>query len=1039
MAFKKFKSISLTLLSLFFSITLSAQNSHIKQLTVANGLASATVYKVLQDSKGYMWFATSHGVQKFDGKNFETITTDQGLLDNNILGLYEDSKGRIWMTGLNGQLAFCDGNTIHTSKNDSLLVKFHADTYITDILEIGQDSFLVANYNSSTIAFIHDNDVEYIPINESFMTRDNTFGMGKLSNGEIYILSTYYMMQFDPDQKTIQKKSLSSFENCFDNFKSRTYLDFKDKIVRQTFQKNSDFVMFYLKEHIIVIDLLNDRLVKDIDIGNNSAYFLQLNAYNMLTVGTNNGMFLYDLTKQESDKGFLQHFFQGMNIYSYYEDRDENNWVCTNGNGVFFINSRVTQNTLPQKNLPQKIITDIAYDNISRLWLAYEDGTFIVYNVNNKKTEFSKKYHRIFSLSKYKNFIYVNDLRGLIRFDQNFYSESVVRTNVRTSVMLDSLLFIGSSATCFIINPYTNWTISINTSRNNSILKSSNDEIYIGTTSQLFAIPQKNIKQLQQRFVKSALNMKHKEKSFFISDSLVYNPTNKNIMVYYNFFDLVKDDILFSLPTNAIDISESGKGSVWVATSGEGVYQINNKKVVRQITMKDGLSSNLTSQVISEHDSIVWVATNKGLNKINLTTNPIQIDIFDNTTGLPGDDISVLTQQGDTLWIGTTTGVGFINTKTANNENPPIPTYITELYVNNQLRTITPTIDLSNNQNLIQFKFIGISFQNSERVNYRYKLTGLDNNWKVTTSNTIQYDFLPPGKYSFFIESRINNGEWNAAKNSVSFVINPPFYDRWWFLLLVVLILYAIIYFAVRYRISQITTREKMKAEFENRLLVSELKTLRLQMNPHFIFNSLNSIQYFFSNNEPDIAVKYVSKFSKLIRMILENSRRETISLEEEITSLQLYLEIEEIRFDYNFCFEIICDQQLNTNSIEIIPMIIQPFVENAIIHGVRPKKKNGKITLSFLQEGDDLLVWVDDNGIGREESERRKSLNTASHQSLGLTVAYERLESLNKVYNQNATIEIIDKKDNQTNESLGTKVVIRFPKAARKGGQNHD
>ena len=222
--------------------------------------------------------------------------------------------------------------------------------------------------------------------------------------------------------------------------------------------------------------------------------------------------------------------------------------------------------------------------------------------------------------------------------------------------------------------------------------------------------------------------------------------------------------------------------------------------------------------------------------------------------------------------------------------------------------------------------------------------------------------------------------------------------------------------------------REKLKSEYGKRIIEGELKALRLQMNPHFMFNSLNSIQYFLSNNESELAVKYLSKFAKLMRMILENSRRDTITLDEEIQSLTLYLEIEEIRFNSKFRYEIICDPDINIHSTEILPMIIQPFVENAILHGVTPKKENGVITVSFSKGVGEILVTIDDNGIGREEAERRKSLKSGNHHSLGLKVTDERLGFMNMLRQANASIEVIDKTDSESNKPEGTRVIIHFP-----------
>lgn len=228
--------------------------------------------------------------------------------------------------------------------------------------------------------------------------------------------------------------------------------------------------------------------------------------------------------------------------------------------------------------------------------------------------------------------------------------------------------------------------------------------------------------------------------------------------------------------------------------------------------------------------------------------------------------------------------------------------------------------------------------------------------------------------------------------------------------------------------IGKIKAKQKHRqAELEKRNLENEQKLLRSQMNPHFIFNSLNSIQGFISANDSFKAMGFLSKFGHLIRRILENSRENFITLENEIETLRLYIEMEKLRFKDVFDYEIIVDDNLDTENTFIPPLIIQPFVENAIVHGLSPKGKNGKLTVSFRKENNNLIIKVTDNGVGREQSSLLKTDTENKHKSLGVKLTRERLTLMGKKAKAAVSFVINDLKDGN-NRPVGTEVVITVP-----------
>ncbi len=244
-------------------------------------------------------------------------------------------------------------------------------------------------------------------------------------------------------------------------------------------------------------------------------------------------------------------------------------------------------------------------------------------------------------------------------------------------------------------------------------------------------------------------------------------------------------------------------------------------------------------------------------------------------------------------------------------------------------------------------------------------------------------------------------------------------------ILLLIVVVILVVVFARRGAIRQ----ELKDTQFQNKLNELSLSSLRAQMNPHFIFNCLNSIKFFTEHNEKDKASEYLSKFSKLIRNILEFSREESTILSSELETLELYLSLESLRFNDKLTYEIIVDENVDVDFIEIPPLIIQPYVENAIWHGLMNKENGGKIIVDIKQENVEnfLIITIEDDGIGREKSQLIQKNRNAQHKSFGTKISQERLDLLNAESLNKASVTIIDLKNNE-GLSNGTKVLIKIP-----------
>ncbi|MGZ4060807.1 MAG: sensor histidine kinase, partial [Bacteroidia bacterium] len=306
--------------------------------------------------------------------------------------------------------------------------------------------------------------------------------------------------------------------------------------------------------------------------------------------------------------------------------------------------------------------------------------------------------------------------------------------------------------------------------------------------------------------------------------------------------------------------------------------------------------------------------------------------------------------------------------------------------------------------------------------------SGLDTNWYYTKNTTIQYTTLPPGDYTFTVYA-INYSNISSIKPCVIFFnIKKPYWKTWWFITLMIVLVLFCIYIVFRVRIYYVKRTEEEKTLLNKKISEVELKAIRAQMNPHFIFNSINSIQHYILINDSDMAYRYLSKFSKLIRNVLENSKHEVITLHKEIETIELYVELEKLRFENKFDHQIIVDPSIDILSYGISPLLIQPYVENAIWHGLMHKQAKGLLTIRFAEETKLIRCTIEDNGVGRAFSEELKKNKTSAHRSLALSLNKERLEIIGHLFQNKLQVIITDLTD-ENNMPCGTRVEVEIPK----------
>lgn len=476
------------------------------------------------------------------------------------------------------------------------------------------------------------------------------------------------------------------------------------------------------------------------------------------------------------------------------------------------------------------------------------------------------------------------------------------------------------------------------------------------------------------------------------------------------------------------------EGNLWIACR-QGLFRYDTQGRARLFTKEDGLANSLLEGLGKDKKGRIWMATGSGISSIDPRT--LAIRNYDERHGLKIDanlDGFSVGLDG-ALFSGTKRGfIHFHPDSLPVDERPPRLALASfkvggvEYTKDGRYIDFGDELHLKPSENFFSIQYTALNFTLPKENAYYYKLEGLDEEWIAAGNRRIaNYTKVPPGRYRFCLKAKNKDGV-RSAEQCLSIVITPPFWRRPWFITLLLSAFAGLGYGAYRLRIQQIRREEQMKAEFNKKLAEVEMAALRSQMNPHFLFNCLNSINRFIQRNEPDAASSYLTKFSRLIRLVLDNSRSDLVSLRDEMEALRLYVELEAMRFVGRFSYKINISPELDTSSIEVPPMLVQPYVENAIWHGLMHKESDDchLEVRAFPREGR-LCIVVEDNGIGREMAKQLKSKSATLHKSHGMKVTAERIGIINQIYEAKATVEIEDLKDEQ-GEAAGTRVSLFLP-----------
>jgi ligand-binding sensor domain-containing protein/anti-sigma regulatory factor (Ser/Thr protein kinase) len=720
---------------------------------------------------------------------------------------------------------------------------------------------------------------------------------------------------------------------------------------------------------------------------------MHLSDQNNLWIGSRSeGVMLINLLNNEVRKSSILYHPNALKklfILSFYTSTDGSTWLGISGGGVAKYNNKSSQielwrnEAVPLEPTPDNMILSIHSDNDEDFYMGTLTSGLLHTNIFSKKSSYYKppkaQYNNTDAYNMYgitsgdDADLWIATWGGLVSFNKKTKSFTLYNDKDNKTLQLATVLRLKNSNK-LIVGGYL-----------------CGLRMFDIGTKKWSSLGIKNLEynNICPRFI-SQLNdneilISSEGKSFF-----KYNFQTGNIL---DFTELKK--IGGSARHHLIT------DSLWYIGTDNGLFVIDpyRNRVIKHYTKKDGLPDNVIYAVLKDNFDNLWLSSNSGLFIFNITTH--NITKFDENEGLQSlefNTASCFVDKSENLWFGGVNGMNKIPSNFPNIKIKSMTPLITEIQVMNENLISDTSVTflrhfiLEPNTNFVNFEYQSPNYSNAESTTYRYKLSPIDTGWINAFNRTsVNYAQLRSGFYKFEVQSSLDGVNWSASSASHTFEILTPWYKSWWSSLLALAAISLFAYLIVKSRFNEI----EKQANFKHKLHETEMAALRAQMNPHFIFNCINSIDAFIQSNDKYNASLYLNKFAKLIRTILESSKNNVVPLEKDIEAMKLYIELEEIRSEGKFTTDFLVSEDLYHQDIKIPPLIIQPYIENAIIHGIRNKSdKNGILKINIFKDKNYLCYTIMDNGIGRFAASKLRKHKESSY---GMQLSEDRISLFNE------------------------------------------
>ncbi len=930
------------------------------------------------------------------------LTDDDGLPSMTVYKILQDRNGLIWIATSNGlcnydgkKITKCDGALL----NDQEILKIEegADGNIWGMNLSGQ---LFKNQNGvmGVVDSLNDNKIiqvrdfewvgdklyiaNYIPKKQSYtFTKKGEVGyIGQLISYN-YLFNTCYTKICPVKNGTILlyiDLSEGDDNTLLYSMYNADYANFG--ILRQN---SADSIFFFMEKK---------QMGKILSFSWNNHFFLGLksklysssfkNASDLsvfssepiITIEKNKNELFLILTNgikiiNKDKKDTL--IFKDIRFNSAFRDRENNLWLGTNGIGILIVPNLNTAIL----NKTNSILKGNAIYSLSKI-----NNDFVLIGKNdNTITKFSKKTltnytsplaGRIYSIiPSLRGGFDIGSDRGYYHFDGQKYKQLFPGSYKSIFLSSKKEIYIGTSINFSLIYPKAK---NISNLRTYGITESRNGMIWVGTTTGIFTY-----------------------------DGTAFIPfKDKNN----------KEQV----PYNVTAMSNDTTGRIWATTNGHGVVMIRNGVVEKILDKRSGMVTN-TFKCIFTENNYAWLGSDEGIYRYDINTH--EIFYINKYNGLPTNEILSLCTNENALLIGTLKGLIVMPFETMQDNKIAPNIHLTSLLINEKVQNWQNTaFELSYKENNIAINFISYQYRARGDAKYEYRILELDTNWTMTEARNLRFANLSAGNYHFELRA-VNESGMRSEKNiALYFHIEKPFWLQWWFLISILGV-----------GVGSVAWFLKRRYAYQSKIDDLRMQALQAQMNPHFIFNALNAIQHFLTVNDEDNAVKFLSKFARLIRIVFEYNKKKEITFAEEVEMLNIYLSLEKLRFKDKVelhlnVSEALAQKQENTY---LPPLLIQPIVENAFKHGLFHKEQKGNLWISFdLTKENHLKCVIEDDGVGRlraEELSRWKSKHTSS----GVAHTEERIKFWHEKGQTNIQNYLTVEDLYENNQAKGTRVTI--------------
>ena len=958
------------------------------------GLAIQCIYK---DSRGLLWIGTQTGLSTFDGEQFSIIGKPEGLTATNIWSVTEDKHGNIWLAGVDDGVIKYDGKdyTYYNTKNGlaSNRVRVLGYSEKFDCIVAGTYNGFSKITNDTIINFPQDKELR------------DSFGMvtGMADIGDFMYLTIYGKenpIRFFPSKNRFislsedEKYPVNSF-GIFISSQSDT-----------VFSKNFDGVRIFRKDKQIID---NSSMGQIFSITEDNDRNLWLASWSYPGRQMIDGVFKYDGLTFENYK--TRFGITDKEIFTvFYDTQQDVLWIGTTNEGLFKVTfSGVEIYPASYFGLNKQKFNDVFVDSDNEIWVAgttelirmKQDGNYKFVDKHPRLSDFSKFWTKnnrsvrgqqdsIMLKAKAMSATQLNNFERIIDFNYQCITEDSSKN-----------IFYTNRFGLFSLNLYTNqrrylcpegstggrfeiigedtlmtygWGETLLNTRFRKDIKEIDDSafVYFTETRDPFDVNQVVKKENTYWYVSKSKGLWMSQgmnlRQIFDNDSIL--AAQLNAICFYN-----KDHIILG----------SNTGEVYL-----GNYRSDSLKIAHVISRECGLLGNSVSWLYADENNLLWVGTNLGLNILSLDSlnakGTCKIRQYDTEEGyLALAAQKAVPDKNGNLWFIQDDQLIKLNRRQflnqSENSGQLVLTDIDINYKPTDEWTNIPlnfhdskrknSLLLKHDENNLALYFHVLNYKNPSKDHFQYYLEGFDeHSTDLDKNGKVVYSNLAPGNYTLKVNTVNLQTQQKSATLKILIKIRYPWWGLWYVQLLAAVILVSLLSYMVYSYARNKRRKLEQKQQIEKTIAELEIKALQAQMNPHFIFNSINGIQYYILDNKIDEVLEYLSDFSKVVRVTMEQVSQKWILLDREIEFLTSYLRLEQMRFSDKFDFKININQNEKHKGLKIPPLMIQPFLENSIRHGFKGLNRKGHISIRFELSGEnEMKCIIEDNGIGREQA----------------------------------------------------------------------